>query len=360
MVEKKDYYKVLGVSKNASSDEIKKSYRTLALKFHPDRNHDENKSENEIKFKEVSEAYSVLSDDSKRSDYDRFGHSDMNSNHFQGGMSDFFNFMRNHINPSGPSPTRGDDIQIEVGLTLEEIVTPNTTKDITFDREELCSICNGTSMKAGAKKTECYICHGRGSVSRTMKVNGVNFPTTTGCNNCDGEGKTLNQKDKCNHCIDGKVKSPITITVKIPNGISDSQGIGMQFQGNCGNYGGPRGSVIVIFREIAHELFVRDENDIRFSYPISIWEAINGCEIEVPTVYGETVKMTIPSGINSGTEIRKSNYGCPVLGSDIKGDMIVTIEVKTPTNLTNEQKDVLRTLDKDIDRTLIERIKNGI
>lgn len=360
---KRDYYEVLGVDKAADGEVIKKAYRSLAMKFHPDRAGENDKEEFEVKFKEAAEAYEVLSDDAKRSRYDQFGHGGSPQGVIPESMMDIFNAMR-RSGVSGPQPTQGKDINVIVYLKLEDVVRDNILKPISIDRQELCPKCKGTTLKEGASPSECEACKGLGQIFRLQKTEGGMIRRILICPSCKGSGEIINPKDKCQECNGGKVLRKFNLNLKVPMGVHDGQGLIIHFQGHAGTFGGPRGDIEIEFKIKSHPLFKRDRNDLRLSYPLTFIEAIEGCEITVPNLRKEMLTLVVPPQTHSGTEIRKSNQGFPVMGSDIKGDMIVTLEVQTPSGLTTEQLESIRSIGNYVNRSFIdqylERTTNGI
>lgn len=343
---KRDYYEVLGLSKGASKDEIKKAYRKLSKKYHPDINKEANASE---KFKEISEAYETLSDDQKRANYDQFGHSDptqgfggggFNASGF-GGFEDIFNtFFGGGSRRRDPNaPRQGADLQYTMGLSFEEAVFGKET-DIEIPREENCDTCKGTGAKPGSKIETCSHCHGSGQLNIEQDTPFGKIVNRRVCHHCDGTGKFI--KEKCRTCAGaGKVKKRRKIHVKIPAGIDDGQQMRVSGQGEPGINGGPPGDLFVVFHVREHEFFERDGDDIYCEMPITFVQAALGDEIEVPTLHGK-VKLKIPAGTQTNTKFRLKGKGVPNVRGYGVGDQHLHVKIITPTKLTEKQKQLLR------------------
>jgi molecular chaperone DnaJ len=348
---KRDYYEVLGVGKNASQDELKKSFRKLARQYHPDVN---KAADAEDKFKEVKEAYDVLSDDGKRAQYDRFGHVDPNQGFggggaggfggFGGGQGDFGDIFDMFFGGGGQrrnpnAPQRGADLQYAVTLEFKEAVFGKEL-DITIPRTEECSTCHGSGAKAGTKPETCGGCKGSGQqevVQDTMFGRMVNRRV---CNQCSGTGKII--KQKCGDCHgSGKVKKQRKIHVKVPAGVDEGAQIRMSGEGEAGVRGGGPGDLYVVIRVKSHEFFERDGEDIYCEVPLTFAQAALGDEIEVPTLDGR-VSMKIPAGTQTGTYFRLRGKGVPRLRGSGAGDQHVRVVVVTPSHLSDEQRGLLR------------------
>lgn len=358
---KRDYYEVLGVDRDASQDEIKKAYRKMALKYHPDRNPG-NKEAEEL-FKEAAEAYEVLSDEDKRSRYDRFGHQGVASDFGAGGFqwtnfthaTDFEDILGSFFGRSGgifgdlfggratrrSGPQRGADLQVRIPLTLEEIAT-GVKKTIKLKRLETCENCRGSGVEAGSGPRPCPNCRGTGEirqVSQTFFGSVVNVAT---CNVCRGEGKLIDKP--CRQCRgEGRVQKEKTLSVEIPAGVSSGNYIPLRNQGNVGPRGGPHGDVIVLIEEKEHPKFDRQGDDIIFELPISFSQAALGVSIEVPTLTGK-VRLHIPEGTQSGKVFRLRGKGIPHLNGYGHGDQLVKVIVWTPTGLNEREKELFREL----------------
>ncbi|APB36478.1 MAG: molecular chaperone DnaJ [Heyndrickxia faecalis] len=348
---KRDYYEVLGVAKDASKDEIKKAYRKLSKKYHPDINKAPDAAE---KFKEIQEAYEVLSDDQKRAQYDQFGHAGPNQgfgggNGFGGfsssdfdsfGFEDIFSTFFGGGRRNDPNaPRQGADLQYTMTLEFEEAVFGKET-DIRIPREETCDTCHGTGAKPGTHPKECPHCHGTGQLNTEQSTPFGRIVNRRVCHYCGGTGKIIT--DKCKTCGGtGKVKKRRKIHVKIPAGIDDGQQLRVAGQGEPGINGGPAGDLYIIFHVRPHELFERDGDDIYCEIPIAFTQAALGDEIEVPTLHGK-VKLKIPAGTQSGTKFRLRGKGVPNVHGHGTGDQHVITRIVTPTKLTERQKQLLR------------------
>ncbi len=362
---KRDYYDVLGLSRSASVDDIKKAYRKLAMQYHPDRNPGNKQAEE--KFKEATEAYEVLSDQDKRSRYDRFGHegvrqgadfhdwTNTNANDiftvfndiFGGGLGgsifgDFFGGGTRTRSRSGASTgERGSDLKISVKLTLEEIST-GIDKKIKIKRQEKCQTCGGSGAKSGSGMSTCPTCGGSGEIRKATRTMFGQFVNIVQCSTCGGIGKII--KEPCPACGGtGRLNGESTIKVKIPPGVGEGNYLTLRGEGNAGRRGGPNGDLIVVIEEAAHEHFKRDGDDIIFELELSFPEAALGSEVEVPTLIGRA-KLKIEPGIQSGKILRMREKGLPHLNGYGKGDQLVTISVYTPTKLSQRDKDLLKDL----------------
>lgn len=361
---KRDYYEVLGIEKNASESEIKKAYRRLAMKYHPDKNKDDKIAEE--KFKESSEAYEVLSDQNKRSKYDQFGHAGLEGAFGRGGFSwgdfthaaDFSDIFGSGGLGSifeslfGGSPfggrsrsarsNRGEDLQISLSLTLEEI-SKGIDKKIKITVKDTCEKCNGTGSEDGQIST-CQQCHGSGQVMRTTRSLFGQMQTVVACPSCHGEGKII--KNRCSKCGgDGRMNKSKTIKVHIPAGVSEGQYIRLRGQGNTGKRGGTKGDILVLIREKEHKIFERNDADLICEFPISFSQAALGADIYVPILSGK-IKMKVPPGTQSGKVFRLKSQGLPHVNSVYHGDLYVKITVITPTKLNSEEKELFKELRK--------------
>ncbi len=345
---KRDYYEVLGVSKNASKDEIKKAYRKLSKKYHPDINKEADAAD---KFKEITEAYDALTDDNKRAHYDQFGHADPNQGFGGfGGGADFgggfgFEDIFSSIFGGGTrrrdpnAPRQGADLQYTMTLKFEEAVFGKET-DIEIPREEECSTCHGSGAKPGTNPQECSHCGGSGQINVEQNTAFGRIVNRRVCHHCSGTGKFI--KDKCSTCSGaGKVKKRKKIHVKIPAGIDDGQQLRVSGQGEPGVNGGPPGDLYVVFHVRSHEFFERDGDDIFCEMPLTFAQASLGDEIEVPTLHGK-VKLKIPAGTQTGTKFRLRGKGVPNVRGYGQGDQHIQVRVITPTKLSEKQKQLLR------------------
>lgn len=366
-MDKKDYYEVLGVSKNASQDEIKSAFRKLAKKYHPDVSKE---PDAEAKFKEVQEAYAVLSDEDKRHQYDQFGHAAFQNGGGAGGAGGFGGFDFSGFDygdifdnifggfgggfSSGRSSSRarrGSDSLMRMKLTFEEAVF-GCKKDIDLDVVEECSECDG---KGGFGEETCDKCHGSGTITTEQHTILGSFLSKTTCNKCGGTGKTYQKT--CTHCHgNGRVKVNKELEVKIPAGVDNGSRLKLSGKGNSGSNGGPNGDLYIEFVVAEHDFYVRDENDIYIEAPITVTEAILGCKKEIPTLYGN-VTLTIPAGSESGEKHRIKGKGINNEATHKKGDMYIVLKIVTPKKLTKEQKRLLEELN-NTDLTDDNDIKN--
>ncbi len=375
MADKRDYYDVLGVDKNASQDEIKKAYRKLSKKYHPDISDDPNADE---KFKEVSEAYDTLKDESKRQQYDQFGHAGsqggfggggyggFNQGGFSGGgFEDIFDtfFGGGGRRPDPNAPVQGEDLQYTMDLEFEEAIF-GKEETIHYKREETCQNCQGSGAKAGTQPTTCSKCHGSGKITQAQQTAFGTFQTQTTCDQCGGNGKEI--KEKCQTCHgQGKTTETHSVKVKIPEGVEDGNQIRLQGQGNCGKNGGPYGDLYVVFRVKASDQFQRRGSEIYYELPINFVQATLGDDVKVPTVHGN-VSLKIPAGTQTGTTFRLKNKGAPKLRGKGNGHQHVKVTVTIPKQLTNEQAGLLRQfaaasdieVDEQADDSFFDKVKD--
>jgi molecular chaperone DnaJ len=342
----KDYYSVLGVSRNATSDELKKAFRQLALKYHPDRNH--GNKEAEEKFKEINEAYSCLSDPDKRAHYDRFGTSEgMGSGAgagfggfgagspfgdvFEDIFEDFFGAFGGF---KKAKPTKGSDLRYNLDITLEEAAF-GVEKMINIPRWQTCDTCTGTGAKPGTSPSTCSNCNGTGHVRFQQGF----FSVSKTCNKCHGTGRLIT--DPCTSCKGGgKVRVQKEISIKIPAGVDTGSRLRMTGEGDFGSYGGPQGDLYVVLSVQEHDFFKRDGMDVYCEVPLSYPKAVFGGEVEVPTLDG-TAKLKIPAATQSGKSFHLKGKGIPRLGSHQRGDQIVSVYIDVPKKLTPRQKELL-------------------
>jgi molecular chaperone DnaJ len=351
---KRDYYEVLGVDKNASDAELKKAYRKLAMKFHPDRNSED--TEAEKKFKEASEAYDVLRDPQKRQRYDQFGHSGINGGGFGGGSSDFgnanFEDIFSHFSDifgsdifGGQSQGRsrrrrgtgrpGSDMKLRVALTLEEIAE-GVEKTLKVKKQIKCDSCNGSGAETDADYETCSACNGMGEVRQVSRTMFGQFVNVQPCHDCGGEGRII--RNKCSKCGgQGRYRSDEKIKVNIPSGVSNGNYITLRRQGNAGIRGGEPGDLIVLIEEQEHKHFERDGNDIYYDLLVSIPDAILGTEVEVPTLKGKA-KVKIEPGTQPGKLLRMKERGIIGLNNSGTGDQFIKMNVYIPKDLTAEER----------------------
>ncbi len=364
MTEKKDYYDVLGVSKNATNDELKKAYRKLALKHHPDKG---GGKESEAKFKEINEAYSVLSDSEKRKAYDQFGHSGpygsgnggFNQQYQQsggfngqnvdfdfsdlGGFGDIFETFFGGGRGS-QQRNRGSDIEASIRIDFREAVF-GVEKDFKMLKNNQCSRCKGGGVEPGSGQKTCPTCHGKGQVQSQSRTIFGSFSQNSICPECHGKGNI--PEKKCSKCGgNGRIKEQVTVKVKIPAGIDDGQSIRINGQGEAAEHGGTAGDLYLRIKVISDRRFVRVGFDIKNEVEITFPEAALGTKIDIETIDGK-VSLKIPPGTQSRKVFRLTNRGVPKLSNKNRGDHLVTINVITPTNLTRKQKKLLEEFSSD-------------
>ena len=329
--QKRDYYEVLGVAKSASEDELKKAYRKLAKQYHPDLNPGDKTAE--AKFKEINEAYEVLSDKEKRARYDQFGHAGVDPNFGAGGFGGGGSARRNN------GPMKGETMRASVTISFEEAAF-GCEKEVSVDRMEQCGTCHGNGCAAGTTPEVCPDCHGTGQVQvRRQTPMGV-FATSSPCGRCGGKGKIIHQP--CPDCRgSGAVRRRKTIQVSIPAGIDNGQTISVRGQGSAGKNGGPAGDLLVTITVRPHELFRREGTSVLCDAPITFAQAVLGAELEIPTIDGK-VKYDLPEGTQSGTTFRLKGKGIPAINGRGRGDQYVTVYIETPRNLNREQKEALK------------------
>ncbi|MDD6800350.1 MAG: molecular chaperone DnaJ [Firmicutes bacterium] len=350
---KRDYYEVLGLQKGAGEDEIKKAYRQLAKKYHPDMNPGDKDAE--MKFKEINEAYAILSDPEKRARYDQYGHEGVDPSMGGGGYGDFGGFggfdfsdiFSSFFGGGGGSgsgarrniPVQGEDLQYRLSISFEEAAF-GCKKTVTYNRIEKCPECGSSGAAKGSEAETCQTCHGTGQVKVTQRTALGMFQSTRTCDACHGTGKII--KNPCKNCSGkGYVKITKKIDVTIPAGIDDGERLGLPGLGNDGRNGGSAGDLIVLISVRPHTIFERDGYNIYCEVPVTFTEAALGAEIDVPTLEGD-VKYTIPEGTQTGTSFTIKGKGIQAVKSTRRGDLIFTVAVEVPKNLSEEQKEILR------------------
>jgi molecular chaperone DnaJ len=347
---KRDYYEVLGVNKSANKEEIKKAYRKLALKFHPDKNKGDKAAEE--KFKEASEAYHVLSDDKRKSNYDQFGHaafqgggqggfgnfdfSSSFSDIFEDVFGDFGDFgFGGGRSRRGRTNNRGSDLRYDVSIELNDAFT-GTEKNINYTTYKKCKTCSGSGAKPGSKPTSCNYCNGHGKVRSSQGF----FTIQQTCPECGGEGEKIS--NPCSSCTGvGKTQSNETVAVKIPKGVDDGTRIRLAGKGEAGTKGGSNGDLYLFISVEPHSIFKRSEENLYYELPISIADAALGATVEVPSIDGGRTRIKIPSGTQSGKQLRLKGKGMPILRRNITGDLYIRIITEVPTSLTKKQKELL-------------------
>ncbi len=368
MASKKDYYEVLGVNKGATDEELKKAYRKLAKKYHPDANMD-NKQQAEVKFKEVSEAYENLSDPQKRKMYDQFGHNgpqgfgggDPFGGGFGGGhysysssagfddLGDIFSSIfgggfGGRTSKRQQGPRKGSDLNLHMELTFEEAFS-GIEKEVQITRNEECDVCHGTGAKSKSAVTTCNVCGGTGQVTQIQNTILGQMQTSRTCSNCHGTGKVI--KEVCENCKGkGKVRKHPKIKVKIPAGIDDNQTVVLKNEGEPGEKGGPKGDLYITVRIKRHKIYNRKGNNVYCKIPVTVTQATLGAEIEIPMVDGSKEKVSINDGTQTGTNFTIRNKGFKAVNSTITGDFIFEIVVQTPKKLTKEQRELFNELAK--------------
>ncbi len=365
---KRDYYEILGIGKDASKEEIKKAYRKMALKYHPDKNHGDKSAEEH--FKEAAEAYEVLSDDNKRARYDQFGHAGMgNGGGFGGGgfggggmtiediFSQFGDIFGGHFGGFGSfggggrssrRVNKGSDLRVKVKLNLQEIAT-GVEKKIKVNKYVTCNTCNGTGAHGGSSYSTCTTCRGSGYVTRVTNTLLGQMQSTSSCPTCNGEGKIIT--NKCTSCSgEGVYRDDEVITIKIPAGVGEGMQLSVSGRGNAARRGGVNGDLLVIIEEEKHPNLIRDGNDLIYNLYLSFPDAALGSNIEIPTVDGK-VKIKIDPGTQPGKVLRLRGKGLPDVNGYGKGDLLVTINVWVPKTLSKEEKSAIEKMMKSTNFT---------
>jgi len=379
VAQKRDYYDVLGVSKNADKDEIKKAYRRLAKKHHPDQNPDDKSAEE--KFKEINEAYSVLSSDEKKAKYDQFGHAGVDENFGAGGaggfggfgdfgvdlgdiFGSFFGGGASSAYTARRGPVRGRDLQDSITITFEE-AAKGAEKTINISRYEHCQKCSGSGAKAGTSAKTCPTCNGTGQMRSVSRTPFGSFQSATTCSTCGGEGTIT--ENPCEACSGrGLVRVSRKINVKIPAGIDNGQVITLRNQGDHGRKGGPAGDLRLQINVKRHKLFKRNGYDVHIDMPITFVEAALGAEIDTPTLYG-SVKFKVPAGTQSDTNFRLRGKGIQRLGGGGQGDQIVKVIVDVPKTLSDKQKEILKSFGQTLGiqefgvrKSFLDKVKDNL
>ena len=359
---KRDYYEILNVSRTSTPDEIKTSYRKLAMKHHPDKNPGDKESEE--KFKELAEAYEILSDPNKKQRYDQFGHQGVNGqggfqdindifSHFgdifgnfggKGGGSIFDEFFGGGQRSQGRQQNNdGSDLKVTIKLTLEEIAE-GVEKIIKVKKYKTCSKCEGSGAKAHSGHTKCTNCNGTGEIRQVSRSIFGQFVNVTMCSICHGEGRII--KEKCEVCHgEGREKSETTIKINVPSGVEEGNYIPLRGQGNVGLRGGRAGNLLVFIEEEKHKDFIREGDDIYYDLEVSISDAILGADVIVPTLTGKA-KLTVEPGTHSGKLLRMKHKGIKSLNSHSRGDQIVIVNIHIPSKVNSKEKELLRELSK--------------
>ena len=355
MSTKRDYYDVLGVSKSADATELKKAYRKLAMKYHPDKNPGDKEAEE--KFKEINEAYEVLSDETKRRNYDQFGHEGVNGQGFGGaggfggqgfgGFDDIFGDIFGDMfgggfgggRPRRRGPERGADMKQRINISFEEAAFGKKVQ-VKINRSEECEECHGSGAKPGTSKKTCPTCNGSGQVQSVQRTPFGNIASTRTCTECNGEGEVIDSP--CTKCHGkGSIRKTKTIEVDVPAGIDDGQMIKLSGQGELGTRGGPRGDLYIEVNVDSHSIFTREGYDVYLEMPITFAQATLGDKIQVPTLDGK-VEYEIPEGTQTGTVFRLKGKGIPKLRSNVRGDQYVKVTVEIPKKLNDKQKELVK------------------
>ncbi|MGI5891593.1 MAG: molecular chaperone DnaJ [Bacillota bacterium] len=357
---KRDYYEVLGVSKTASAEEIKKAYKKLAKQYHPDLNPDSKTAEE--KFKQVNEAFEVLSNENSRARYDQFGHNDPGAGYGgfdgsfdqggftgfgRGGFNDIFEaFFSGAFGGNAEShatgPQKGADLRTDLHITFEEAVS-GTEKEIKVVRMESCSSCKGSGARKGTSRKKCPTCGGSGRMRSVQSTPWAQFQTVITCKNCQGQGTIV--EEPCPECRgSGRVKKERKLSIKVPAGVDNGSRLRMVGEGEGGFLGGPPGDLYIYITVQPHEFFTRHGDDVYCDFSITFAQAALGAELEVPTIDGK-VKLNLPEGTQTGTTFRMRGRGFPKLRGHGRGDQHLKVKVVTPTHLTDEQKQLLLQLD---------------
>ena len=370
MAQKRDYYEVLGVNKNATDDELKKAYRKLAKKYHPDANPDD-KEGSEAKFKEVNEAYETLSDKQKRQMYDQFGFDGPQFGGGQGGgyysygsgfdgfggftdfndlgdlgdiFSSFFGGGASRSRSNSNSPRKGADLKVNLDITFEEAYL-GVEKEISINRNEVCKSCSGTGAKSGTTPVTCGTCNGQGKIKQIVTTPFGQMATQKVCSVCGGTGKVI--KEPCIDCKGkGKVRKSVKIKVKIPEGIDEGQTIVLKGEGEPGTNNGPKGDLYIVVHIKRHNIFSRKGEHVFCEVPITFTGAALGTEIEIPMVDGNKEKYKIPEGTQTGTRFTIKNKGFKSVNGSWRGDFVFTVTIQVPKRLTHEQREILVELAK--------------
>ena len=372
MADKRDYYEVLGVEKGASEDEIKRAYKKLARKYHPDMNPGDKEAEE--KFKEINEANEVLSNPDKRQKYDQFGFAGVDPNYGagQGGgygaggfdfgdLGDIFGsffgggFGGGQARRNPNAPQRGESIRMNLTISFEEAAF-GCEKEISIERVEQCDTCRGTGCEKGTTAEVCPDCRGTGMVQQRRQTPLGFMSTSAPCGRCGGKGRIIHQPCKACHGS-GQLRRRKTLKVTIPAGIDNGQTISLRGQGNAGRNGGPAGDLLIVIAVRPHEIFRREGTSVLCEAPITFTQAVLGAELEIPTIDGK-VKYSIPEGTQSGTTFRLKGKGIPGLNGRARGDQYVTVYIETPRNLNREQKEALRKFSDTLGESNYEQRKS--
>lgn len=362
MATKRDYYEILGVRREATLEEIKKSYRKLAFQYHPDRNKEK---EAEARFKEVNEAYEVLSDPQKRASYDRYGHAGVDGGGFArgfdgfefGGFGDIFDaFFGGTTRRRRPAAERGSDIRLNLEISFEEAAF-GCEKEITVERLEICSVCHGIGSEPGKDPITCPNCGGVGEVRRTQHGLFGQFTNISTCEQCRGTGRLITHP--CKQCRGTGMERRIRkLALNIPAGVDTGMMVRLAGEGNCGTGGGPPGNLFVVLTVAEHPYFRRDGADVIYDLPLNFAQAALGGEVDVPTLDGDFT-LKIPAGVQHGGIFRIKGAGAVQLNKQSRGDQVVVVHVVTPTQLDKEQKELFRKLAQTLEPATLPKEGKG-
>ena len=355
MAEKRDYYEVLGLTKGASEEEIKSAYRKLAMKYHPDKNPGDKEAEE--KFKEINEAFSVLSDPDQKSKYDRFGHAGVDPSAGFGGagfdgfggfediFGDFFGSMFGGGGQRKRGPRKGNDLRARITISFEEAAF-GCKKEIKLNKYVKCSTCDGTGATPGTSKHQCPNCGGTGQVYTTQRTAFGQMQNVSTCPECHGTGEIIDTP--CPDCQGtGKVKKQVTVNIDVPAGIDNGNSLNIRGEGEPGDLGGPNGDLYIVVSVKPHKLFTREGNDLKLEIPIGFDQAALGDTVTVPTLEGK-VSYKIPPGTQPGTKFRLKGKGVPSLRTGRKGDLYITVNLEVPTKLNGSQKKAIEAMSKEV------------
>ncbi len=368
--QKADYYETLGVARGANADEVKRAFRRLAMQYHPDRNSEPGAEE---RFKEINEAYEVLSDAEKRSAYDRFGHAGMEgafgARGFEGfgpfgGFGDIFDAFFGAAQTRRRTPRRGADVQVRLDLTFEESAF-GVNKTVTINRTELCSRCNGLRAEPGTEPQRCPACDGSGEVRRVQRSVFGQFINVASCDRCRGDGLVI--PTPCTNCRGaGRERVSRSLDVRVPAGVDNGSQIRLTNEGELGSYGGPRGNAYVVLNIQPHAVFDRDEDDLLLNLNVNFAQAALGDEIDIPTLEGDH-KLKIEAGTQSGEVMTLRGKGVPHLRGGGRGDLLIHVQVVTPKKLSTAQKELLRQLADTLDgskptepKSILKKVKGKL
>ena len=370
MAEKRDYYEVLGISKDASEQEIKKAYRQMAKKYHPDVNKE---PDAEARFKEVNEAYEVLSDPQKKATYDQYGFAGMDGMNFGSGFNGGFEDLNDIFGSffgggfggfggqtrSNTGPRRGKDRYPRMNISFMDAIF-GKTETISVDVDEQCTTCGGTGAASSADIETCSTCHGSGTVLSQQRTAFGVFQTQSACPNCNGTGKFIKKKcPKCNGL--GYEHKRVSVEVKVPAGISTGQQLRVPGKGERGANGGPNGDLYIEVNVLAHDFYQREGKNLYVTIPVTAVDATLGCKVDVPTPYGE-VSVTIPAGTQDGAQLRIKEKGVPDLRGGRQGDEIIEVKIEIPKKISKEEKELyqkLSELQKKDKRSAFDKIKDA-